>query len=748
MERELLKQKWVSGPVEENGHLPVFRREFHIVKPIKEAIVYISGVGHFELHVNGKKATEAVLETAWTNYEKSVDYSVYKIEQKLRSGKNCFTLWLGNGMYNVNGNRHTKFHRIFGEIGFKCYCCFIYMDGSQETFGSDEIWRTRKGPISFSCVYGGEDFTEGILPDDWEKPEYQMDEDWIKVHEIKGPAGCLMEKDTQDLIVTAKITAVETTQEQDQGRVYDIGENISGFFHIRFRGRKRMCLKVTPYEMRDEKGMLSQAFTGFPHYYLYHCCSDQMQDWTPKFTYYGFHLLQIEWLEEPEMKNGKESEGPEIELVEGQMITMDMPLAGEFKCSIPLWNQIHDIVTRAMRCNTKSIFTDCPHREKLGWLEQLHLVGPGILYNYDAQRAMSKMLRNMREAQTEKGLVPNIAPEYINFAEHGHTGFRDSPEWGSACIILPWYLYLVYRDVNILRVNYNMMKRYVMYLKKKSKYHILHHGLGDWLDFGINPPFTQNTCVSLTATAIYYYDLRLMVSICDVLRESEDQCLYEELSRRVKKAFNREFYDDQGHRYEVGSQTANALAYFLGIVPDGDEEKVYQGLKDDILRRKKHTTGGDVGYPFIIRALEKGGDSELIADMMLQTDEPSYGNQVMCGATTLCEEWNGNNPKHPSSSQNHFMLGAIEEWFYADICGFKRFHKEPDNRIVIKPYFDKRLDWVEAWNMYDGKKVSCSWKRTAGKVKIEIVLPENRDGALILDGREEKLSPGKNIFIR
>ena len=169
MERELLKQKWVSGPVEENGHLPVFRREFHIVKPIKEAIVYISGVGHFELHVNGKKATEAVLETAWTNYEKSVDYSVYKIEQKLRSGKNCFTLWLGNGMYNVNGNRHTKFHRIFGEIGFKCYCCFIYMDGSQETFGSDEIWRTRKGPISFSCVYGGEDFTEGILPDDWEK---------------------------------------------------------------------------------------------------------------------------------------------------------------------------------------------------------------------------------------------------------------------------------------------------------------------------------------------------------------------------------------------------------------------------------------------------------------------------------------------------------------------------------------------------------------------------------------------------
>ena len=110
---------------------------------------------------------------------------------------------------------------------------------------------------------------------------------------------------------------------------------------------------------------------------------------------------------------------------------------------------------------------------------------------------MSKMLRNMREAQTEKGLVPNIAPEYINFAEHGHTGFRDSPEWGSACIILPWYLYLVYRDVNILRVNYNMMKRYVMYLKKKSKYHILHHGLGDWLDFGINPPFTQNTSVSL-----------------------------------------------------------------------------------------------------------------------------------------------------------------------------------------------------------------------------------------------------------
>ena len=726
---------WVGSPFQETQHMPIFRRSFVLQKKISRARAYISGVGHYELRCNGKKVGDDVLEPAWTNYDKSVCYAVYELEDYVITGENVLGILLGNGMYHVPGGRYTKFQNSFGPVGFLLRLEVQYTDGSCEALVSDGEFRAALGPITFSCVYGGEDYDSTFEHEGWDCPDFEENEEWIPAVPISGPKGRIVSRKYPPLKIREDLEARRIGWE-DKALVYDTGRNLSGWFRLRLRGPEGFRIRVTPFEMRDKDGSLSQQFTGTPHYYQYTLSGDSEEIWEPRFTYYGFRYLKIEAADPDPAGNFQK----QIEILElkGRMIYPCLEKIGDFSCSAPMWNQIHEIITRAILCNTKSVFTDCPHREKLGWLEQLHLIGPGIIYNYEIYGLFRKVLADMREAQLENGLIPDTAPEYINFDTEGiHTGFRDSPEWGSAGIIVPWYLYCTYGDTGILEENYGMMRRYLEYLTSKSQYHILHHGLGDWCDFGLNPPFAQNTPIPVTATAIYYYDIIIMRQIASVLGRMEDASCYGTLGEQVKAAFRREFFDDQGMRYATGSQTANAMALFTGLADEADVPEVLTNLVEDIRRRGYHSTGGDVGYPFLVRALDKYGRQDIMANMLNQTDAPSYGYQVIHGATTLCEEWNGNDPDHPSSSQNHFMLGAAEEWFYSGLAGLKSIHDrmdfgKPEDMIRIEPYFAPQLTWVRAWHRYPKGKVEISWKRTPEKIKLCVSIPAGAKGMLIL----------------
>src|SRR5690606_38490952 len=133
-----------------------------------------------------------------------------------------------------------------------------------------------------------------------------------------------------------------------------------------------------------------------------------------------------------------------------------------------LFNRIHDLIKWAIKSNMASVFTDCPHREKLGWLEEVHLMGNSIRFNYDMAAMGRKVIGDMMRSQLPNGLVPEIAPEYVQFTWGGDM-FRDSPEWGSTSIILPWYLYKWYGDRQALSMAYPMMQRYIAYLQSVSK---------------------------------------------------------------------------------------------------------------------------------------------------------------------------------------------------------------------------------------------------------------------------------------
>lgn len=265
-------------------------------------------------------------------------------------------------------------------------------------------------------------------------------------------------------------------------------------------------------------------------------------------------------------------------------------------------------------------------------------------------------------------MVPSIAPEYVAFLdEHGRTtDFRDSPEWGSASILSVWTAYQFSGDRNLLAAHYDTMRNYAAFLRQKAANHILAYGLGDWYDIGPGEPgYSKLTSEEVTATAIYYQDLIVLSKAAGILDQPTDARAYAEEAAQVKSAFNEKLFHPETRNYDQGSQTANAMPLALGMVPAGREKAVLENLVDDIRRHQNHVTAGDIGFHYVVRALTDGGRSDVPFDMLSRTGSPSYGYQLARGATSLTEAWDSN----PASSQDHFMLGHAEEWFYRGLAG-------------------------------------------------------------------------------
>lgn len=369
-----------------------------------------------------------------------------------------------------------------------------------------------------------------------------------------------------------------------------------------------------------------------------------------------------------------------------------------------------------------SVFTDCPHREKLGWLEQLHLMGNSVGYNYDAAPLFKKALQDMKNSQLANGLIPAIAPEYVKF-EWGGDMFRDSPEWGSSGILLPWYLYQWYGDKQAMVDYYPMMQRYMDYLAAKAENHILPQGLGDWYDLGTKPPgVSQLTPMGVTGTAIYYHDLKLLEKMATLLGKKADAINYAKLAVEVRKSFNNKFFDSKTGQYATGSQAANAMAVYMGLVEDKYKSAVIDNLVNDIRDRKNSLTAGDIGYRYVLRALEDAGKSDVIFDMNSRSDVPGYGMQIAKGATALTESW----AALPTVSNNHFMLGHLMEWLYSGVGGIRQAENSiAFNHIKIEPELVGNLTSANVSFNSPYGEISSEWKRTDKEFTLEINIPVN-----------------------
>jgi hypothetical protein len=453
----------------------------------------------------------------------------------------------------------------------------------------------------------------------------------------------------------------------------------------------------------------------------------KVEGWHARFSYYGFRYVEV--TTQPASAGG---DLPQVLSLAGDFVHANAPVVGRFESSEPLFNRIHSLIDRAVLSNLASVITDCPHREKLGWLEQTYLNAGTLMLNYDVSRLYEKTSSDMGDSQLANGLVPAIAPEYVAFVddEGESTNFRDSPEWGSAIVLAPWALYQLTGDQRPLREHYAQMQRYAAYLGSRAIDGLLDYGLGDWYDIGPNPPGeSQLTSKQVTATGTYFADLQVLVQIATLLGRAQDADTYSRQAAAVRDAFNARLFHPETNQYDRNSQTANALPLSLGMIPAGHEQAVLASLIADIHAHNDHVTAGDIGFHYVVRALTDYGRSDVLAAMLSRTDPPSYGYQLTRGATTLTEAWDTN----PNSSQNHFMLGHGEEWFYRGLAGLSiDMSRAPEDAIVLAPSLLPGQTSASASYRSAMGQVEIAWRRTGPGAQVEVIVPAGAQALLKL----------------
>jgi len=717
-----LGDKGVKRPV-----VPLFRKQFDVRKQVAEALLFISGLGHYEASINGTKVGSDFLTPGWTYYEKTCLYNTYDVTENLNKGENCIGVIVGNGFYNVNRERYRKLVVAFGMPKLICKLKIIYTDGSTETLVSGPDWKTSPSPVTFTSIYGGEDYDARLEQNGWDKPGFDESQ-WNDAVPVRAPKGILIPEIDYPLQVEEIFEPKEIIEPAANTYLYDFGQNASGIIELKVEGKRGQEIKLIPGELIDRQKLVNQQASGSPYYFSYILKGDGIEVWRPRFTYYGFRYVQVEGAA-PE-KAGTMVDMPKILSLKFLHTRNSTEQIGRFECSNEHFNKIFSLINWAIKSNLQSVVTDCPHREKLGWMEQTHLMGGSIHYNFDLYNLYKKLVFDMMDAQTDDGLVPDIAPEYVVF----EGGFRDSPEWGSAAVILPWLIYKWYGDSGVMENSWPMMKKYVDYLEGKSDDHILSHGLGDWYDLGPKfPGEAQLTPRQLTATAIYYYDIVLLGKMAEVLKYHDESVKLIELAKEVKDAFNKKFFNVQTKIYSTGSQTAMAMPLCVGLLEERYRKEVFDNLVSSINQSGKALTAGDVGFHYLVMALENGGASELIYEMNYRDDVPGYGFQLKKGATALTESW----AALEEVSNNHLMLGHIMEWFYSGLAGISQAdNSQAYEKVIIKPAFVGNIQWAKAHYDSPNGKISSEWRIENNKLILNVEVPVNSKAEVHIPARD------------
>ncbi|WP_202231808.1 alpha-L-rhamnosidase [Actinacidiphila reveromycinica] len=695
--------------------LPLFAKDFSVEGAVDRARLYISAAGIHAASVNGRAATSAVLEPPNTNALVEIPYATYDVTDLLHTGANTVGVEIGNGIWDIfntldNPSRYIKATAAFGPPRLIAQLEIRYKGGRTQTVATDSSWLTTLGPTTFSNWYGGEDFDARRVQHGWDRPGADRGS-WDKASAAGPPAPgtALVGRTAPPVQIVDVHPAVAVTSPSDGVYVIDFGVNSAGWQQLRMRGPAGTTVKMLPGEKLTAAGAVDQSTTGTPIYDSYVMAGTGEEIWQPRFVYHGFRYVEVQGL----------PAAPALADAKTLVLRTANAAAGSFTSSDTLLNSIHTIIDRSVQSNMYSVFTDCPHREKLGWLDQTGLALGAATRTYDIEAYGRKLVRDMVQAQAADGMVPTTAPEIALFAG----AYRYDANWGGSVVLVPWALYRAYGDLPTLRSTYPAMKRYLAYLTGLTTGNLLDGGLGDW-----ETVETTTTPTMLVQSYAYRRLAGTLATIAGVLGEKADARRYQALADAITTAFNAAYFNASGATYATGSQTANALALDAGFVPAAHRDAVLSTLIASVRAAGNHLGTGEVGLPAALRVLADAGRHDVIWDIASQTTYPSYGHMVATGSTSLAESWGG---MGTSSSQNHWMLGALEEWFTAGLGGITQTPGSVAfGDLSIAPAVVGDLTSVDSTYRTPQGTVGSSWKRSGTSLALTASVPPNTTATL------------------
>ncbi len=692
-----------SDPFQGTKKIPygyLLRKEFSVDKDIARARVYVSGLGYYELYINGDKVGDSVLDPGWTDYKKRVLYSTCDVSKYLKKGENAVGIMLGNGRYIKAYGYGSP--RVLLQLNIE------FTDDTSESIVTDNTWKTAQGPIVANDIYNGETYDARLEKLGWDTSFYD-DSDWDEAKIADGPGGKLVSQaNFPPIKVTRIIQPRQITNPQPEVYVYDFGQNFTGWVRLCVNGPRGTNVSLRYAELLHEDGMINAVPNrGAKATDTYILKGEGEEVYEPRFTYHGFRYVEVAGFPGT----------PTLESIEGRVVHSAVEPVGGFVCSNSLINHIHRNVLWGQLSNLMSVPTDCPQRdERMGWMGDAQLSAEEAIYNFDMAGFYTKWLEDIRDSQAEDGSVPDVVPPYWS-------NYPADPAWGTACVVIPWCLYQYYRDERVLEQNYSVIKKWVDFLSTKSEdYIVSYFKYGDWCPPAHVKPV--DTPMELTSTWYYYHDALILSKIAHILGRPDEAEHYSQLSSKIKEAFNKKFLKDD--HYATGSQTCNVLPLFLDMVPEDKKQAVLKNLIDDIVvTHGAHLNTGIVGTRYILDVLTKYGQANLAYKLAVQTTYPGWGYMIREGATTLWERWEYL-AEGGMNSHNHIVFGSVDAWFYKTLAGINIDSASPGfRRINIKPYIVGNLKYVSASIKTIRGMVSSSWTRRDNSLVLNVTLPVN-----------------------
>ena len=687
---------------------PFFRKEFEVTST-SGVQLHICGLGYNEVWINGKRVGDGELMPAPTNYDRHCGYLSFDICEYLKPGKNTIGVILGNGHFN----NHTAEAWHFDKAVWRSYPKVILEieQPGKTILSSDDSWKcSYNGPITFDGIRNGEEYNAMLEFNGWSENGFD-DTEWEKAIVVPGAGGELFLQ-TSPL---CRVTEVFPMYEVSSG-IFDAGQNISGRVELTVKGVAGSVVTVEYTEILGSDGQPARerierfTYTGDFQTERYTLKGEGVEKWHSRFTYHGFRYVKV-------------TVSGEVEIISltAQVIHSDFKKIGEFSCSDDILNKIIGCTRRSYLSNMVGIPTDCPHREKNGWLNDQQLATESGLFNYESQELYREWLGTIRDCQRPNGHIPGMVPT----SGWGYN-WGSGPLFSAAIMGIPRDIYIYRGNPVPMRECYQAAKKDLEFTSSVAPGNIVRFGLGDWK----HPEFDRSVEADFLSTGWYYRNLMIFSDAARLFGFEDDVKWSLEKAFGVKQAFLREYSNGNGS-FAKDESTALACAVAWGLCPEDEVKFVVEKLKDNLLACRCTADFGIVGAKYAPRVLAQHGYADVALEIFTQPEYPGWAKWIIDGETALLEDFAG------KESHNHIMFGDVSAWLMQYVAGIEPSFERPGfSSVVLKPCFVKALQHVSAWYDTCHGRIEVKWQRKNGKVEFKSDIPSSLPGKLVLsDGK-------------
>ncbi len=702
------------------------RKSFSVSSPSGAETLRISALGLYRAFINGVRVGHDQLTPGWTCYLERLSYQTYEVGKLLRAGENVIEIWLGDGW--LRSQMGWVANPVYNTWGSEIAAIAEIRGGNGDVIvATDPSWQSGLLPILKSGIYFGEIYDareEQLVADHGSAPVSGFDMARLIPHEIEA---------VQEL---AALKPIGQSRDAEGRTIYDFGQNSGGYVRFTVRGKRGARVIVEHSEILDKEGVFYNTNLRSAEARLeYTLKGGGDETYSPIFTFQGFRYARVT------------IEGDaEITSIVSVPITSAIHPAGTFSSASPLVNRLVENTIWSQRANFIEVPTDCPQRdERFGWTGDAQVFAPTACYLNDSHQILAKWLRDVMADQRADGGIAHVSPD--PFRKQGAASFYGSTGWGDAIVIVPWVLYTHYGDRGILEETLPAMLRWNDFVWSISNAPIVRppsdwagrgFTFGDWLqpqgDFAKPYPTIGDDAA---ATIYLYISSSMIAKVAEVLGDAAQAKRMSERAEQVKKAFQKEFITGSG-RIGYDDQTSYALAFLHDLIPAEHIEAAKGYFKATVARAHNRIGTGFIGTPALLPALVKIGEPELAAMVFLQEEVPGWLYQVKRGATTIWERWDaiqadGEIFNPHMNSYNHYAYGAVCQWLFEGVAGFRPDPNLPAFRhIIFEPTIIPKLSPVKATHDSEAGRIEAGWSVEDDQVTYDIVVPEGATGTLVL----------------